>query len=128
MNTRNVNFVFLLGIGFLLINVALSPSYASEDGVITPDSSSSSEQGEFAGQYYYTYSWYNESFPTWDYHYSFSYWELLWLNNGTEDTWVLVMIDYNLTISDSGNLSYLYFEIYDDPDGSLLTNYEDNWT
>jgi len=124
---RKINFIFLLGIGFLLINATLNFSLASGNGLITQDSSSS-VQGDFAGEYYYTYNWYNESFPTWEYHDDFSYCELLWLNNGTEDTWVMVVVDYNLTISDSGNLSYLNFEIYDDPDGSLLTNYEDNWT
>ena len=114
--------VLLFCIGFLLVNAAINISSAQGDVLNTQNSDHLS--GEFAGDYYYYLDWYNETFPGWEYHDEFEYWELLWLNNGTEDTWVMVVVDYNLTIIDSGELSYLYFEIYNDPDGSFLGNYD----
>ncbi|MCF2139505.1 MAG: hypothetical protein K9W44_05565 [Candidatus Lokiarchaeota archaeon] len=125
---RKINLVLFCGISLLLINATMNVTLGVGDGVTTDFNNSTYKQGEFAGQYYYSYYWYNETFPTWEYQDDYTYWELLWLNNGTEDTWVVVVVDYNMTINDSGNLSYLNFNIYDDPDGSFLTNYDDNWS
>ena len=122
---KRFNSIILVCIGFLLINTAIN---VGQGNVITTQNNSSHLAGEFAGDYYYYLDWNNHTFPAWEYNNEYQYWETLWLNNGTEDTWVMVVIDYNLTIVDSGDLSYLYFEIYDDPDGSFLDNYEDNWT
>ncbi|MHA1520704.1 MAG: hypothetical protein ACTSVZ_02010 [Promethearchaeota archaeon] len=123
---KKIKLLVLCGIGLLFMNITFNASVAIEEG---PDDGNSSThlQGEFAGNYYYYLDWYNGSTPGWDYYDDFTYWEILWLNNGTEDTWVMVVVDYDLHIEDSGELSYLYFEIYDDPDGSFLSNYEDDW-
>ncbi len=121
---KKINFIFVFFVGFLLLNVAVNAQGGS--AVINQDESNNMA-GEFAGDFYYYVDWFNESFPEWEYHDEFEYWEILWLNNGTEDTWVMVVVDYNLTIIDWGELSYLYFEIYNDPDGSFLDNYEEGW-
>ena len=120
---KKFNTLFIFCISFLLFNAAFNISFAQGD--VTPSQNSDHLSGEFAGDFYYNLDWYNETFPGWEYHNEYEYWEMLWLNNGTEDTWVMVVVDYNLTIIDSGELSYLYFEIYNDPDGSFLDNYDD---
>jgi hypothetical protein len=119
---KKIKSIFIFFVGFLLLNVAVNAQ--GESAVINQDEPNRMA-GEFVGDYYYYLDWYNQTFPGWEYHNEYEYWEMLWLNNGTEDTWVMVVVDYNLTIIDSGELSYLYFEIYNDPDGSFLGNYDD---
>jgi len=119
---KKINSILIFFVGFLLLNVAVNAQ--GESAIINQDEPNHMT-GEFAGDYYYYLDWYNQTFPGWEYHNEYEYWEMLWLNNGTEDTWVMVVVEYNLTIIDSGELSYLYFEIYNDPDGSFLSNYDD---
>jgi len=85
-------------------------------------------QGEFNGDYYYDYGWENSTFDQWNYSDNSQYEEYFLINNGTDDIWVRIQIDNNFTTSYSGEMKYFTFQIFEDPDNSVLKNWEDNWT
>ncbi len=83
---------------------------------------------EIWGEYYYNHHWENTTLDQWNFTDDYSYVENFLLNNGTDDVWVNIQVDNNLTYSNAGETKYFTFEIFDDRDRSVLSNWDGNIT
>ncbi len=112
----------------LILCAAISPGRGFD---VTPDEwmgewHTNNSVGNMTGGFYYSFNLNNGSFPQWEFHDEYQWWQVFWLNNGTTDSWVMVVIDVNQTTNQTGRSDSLNFQVFDDADASVIEGWEDD--
>jgi len=112
-----------------MLMIGVTSSIEMGGSHILPNSSNiPNDQGNFNGDYYFDYSWENSTLDQWNLTDNSEYEDYFLINDGTDDIWVRILTEKNVTTSYSGDIQYFTFKIFEDPDNSVLKNWEDNWT
>ena len=126
-NIKRSKIILIILFDILLVGGISSAINTSATYISSNSSNIPKSQGGFNGDYYFDYDWENSTLDQWNFTDDFQYDEYFLLNNGTEDVWVRILSENNVTTSNSGEIKYFTFKIFEDPDNSVLINWEDNW-
>ncbi|MHA1585661.1 MAG: winged helix-turn-helix transcriptional regulator, partial [Promethearchaeota archaeon] len=116
MGALNSQLFWQNGMGILNVSTTLQPSENSNIKLFGVDNST-----------VYETNWDNQSFPSWNLSNIYQGEESFWLNNGTEDVQVDIFIDINESISKSFSTNYFTFNVLNDKDKSVLSNWDGIW-
>ncbi|MHA1795969.1 MAG: winged helix-turn-helix transcriptional regulator [Promethearchaeota archaeon] len=75
---------------------------------------------------YYNHYWDNSSWEPSIYVDNSTYIDYLYLSNGTENVWVEIETLSNINYTYGGDTNYFTFEIFEDSDNSVLSNWKEN--